>query len=239
MSRVAVVPFLLAVAAVALGGGPDAPSHGRPFFMPEAERARIRGLIEKEPWAKEELARLRAAAEKGDGFQAAFLYALDGDASLIPTAAKWLLGQFGPKAWSVKRARDAFSNPDFFKGGQPHLADVYYQIDVGGFVAFDWAYNGLDPADRKAIQEGIVDHARFRIRCMDRWSQTANLVFKPTFVVAMAGLATGDAECLQWGFHREPRHGNGLATALASTLSLSQRERGKGVYPQQPRRVPT
>lgn len=209
MKRGMVASLLLALAGWAPGAQKDAPAHGRPFFMPAAERERIRALLGKEAWAKEELARLRAAAEKGDGYAAAFLYALDGDASRIPVAAKWLLGQFGPKAWFVRRARDAFANPDFFKGGQPHLADVYYQIDVRPFVAFDWAYNGLEPADRQAIEEGIRDHARFRMRAMDRWSQTPNLVFKPTFVVAMAGLATQDAECLAWGFHREPRHGNG------------------------------
>jgi len=209
VSKAGLLLVTVTAAAWAWGGGKDAPSHGRPFFMPAAERARIRALVEEEPWAKEELAGLNAAAEKGDGYAAAFLYALDGDARRIPIATKWLLGQFGPSAWFVKRARDAFANPEFFKGGQPHLADVYYQIDVRAFVAFDWVCNGLDPADRKALQDGIVDHARFRIRAMDRWSQTPNLVFKPTFVVAMAGLATQDAECLQWGFHREPRHGNG------------------------------
>jgi len=209
MSRTAAVPFLLLVAGWALGGQQDAPSHGRPLFMPQAERNRIHALIEREAWAREELAGLSTAAAKGDGYAAALLYALAGDARQVPVATKWLLGQFGPQAWFVKRAREAFANPDFFKGGQPNLADVYYQIDVRPFVAFDWVHSGLDPADRKAIQEGIVDHARFRIRAMDRWSQTPNLVFKPTFVVAMAGLATQDAECLQWGFHREPRHGSG------------------------------
>ncbi|MFW6107159.1 MAG: hypothetical protein ACOC8A_00565 [bacterium] len=177
--------------------------------MPRAERARILALVEREPCAKAELARLRAAAEKGDGYSAAFLYALEGDSRLIPVTTRWLLKRFGPKAWFVRRARDAFADPDFFEGGQPHLADVYYQIDVRPFVAFDWAYTGLDPADRKTIEAGILDHARFRIRAMDRWSQTPNLVFKPTYVVAMVGLATQDAECLQWGFRRQPRHGNG------------------------------
>jgi len=209
MNRAAALLCLLLVARWTLGGEKDAPSHGRPFFIPKAERDRIHALIEREAWAKEECARAKAAAAKGDGFQAAFLYALDGDAAVIPAASKWLLGQFGPNAWFVKRARDAFADPSFFKGGQPGIPDVYYQIDVRPFVAFDWVYNGLDPADRKAIQEGIVDHARFRIRSMDRWSQTPNLVFKPTFVVAMAGLATQDAECMRWGFHREPRHGSG------------------------------
>jgi hypothetical protein len=42
---------------------------------------------------------------------------------------------------------------------------------------------------------------------MDRWTQTANLVFKPTFMVAMAGLALNDPEMIQWGFFRTKPHG--------------------------------
>jgi hypothetical protein len=54
MRQAATTCLLLAtVVGRALGGQPDAPSHGRPFFMPQAERARIQALVEKEPWARQ------------------------------------------------------------------------------------------------------------------------------------------------------------------------------------------
>ena len=55
------------------------------------ERERIRGLIATEGWAKLEYARVKAAADKGDGFWAAFLFALDGDAKYLATAKNDLL----------------------------------------------------------------------------------------------------------------------------------------------------
>ena len=51
----------------------------RPYFMPPAERDRLHDQILKEAWAKADLARLKTAASTGDGFAAAFLYALDRD----------------------------------------------------------------------------------------------------------------------------------------------------------------
>jgi hypothetical protein len=56
-----------------------AQAHERPYFMPPVERDRLHGLISKEAWAKADHARLTRAASTGDGFAAAFLYALDGD----------------------------------------------------------------------------------------------------------------------------------------------------------------
>jgi hypothetical protein len=35
------------------------------------------------------------------------------------------------------------------------------------------------------------------MRCVDRWTQTANLVFKPTATVALAGLAIEDQEAIR------------------------------------------
>src|SRR5215510_15539988 len=40
------------------------------------------------------------------------------------------------------------------------------------------------------------------MRAMDRWTQTPNLVFKPTSTVALAGLATDNKELIEWGFRR-------------------------------------
>ncbi|HUS92446.1 MAG TPA: heparinase II/III family protein [Phycisphaerae bacterium] len=204
-----------ALAAVLLGAAglsaaqPDAPSHGRPFLMPRRERDRIRKLIAAEEWARAEHERARSAAAKGDGYQAALLYALDGDANRVPTATSWLMKRLGPQASWVRQYAASLADPNHFKAGMPHLANVYYDIDVSGLVAFDWVHRGLADADRKAIREGILTLARYRMRAMDRWTQTANLVFKPTFYVAVAGLVTGDRECLDWGFHRKRRPGGG------------------------------
>ena len=51
---------------------PAAPVHGRPFLMPPTERQRLRNLVERETWAREEYEQTRKAAAGGDGFAAAF-----------------------------------------------------------------------------------------------------------------------------------------------------------------------
>lgn len=178
--------------------------------MPTKERERIRALAAKEDWAKAEYGRIKAAAAKGDGYLAAFLYALEGDAKYLPAARKLLLDRYGPEAYWVKEYRKRLANPDYFKAGQPGIPDVYYDIDITGLTAFDWVYNGLNAGDRKTIEDGILTWARFKMRCMDRWTQTPNLVFKPTFMVAMTGLVTQDRECLEWGFRRQKPWGGGL-----------------------------
>src|SRR5579871_3032808 len=90
MSRLAkLVLASLLIAAPARSEEPparDAPSHGRPYFLPPAERERIRGLIAHEAWAKGNYAWLQGSAAQGNGFHAAFLYALDGDAKYLPAA---------------------------------------------------------------------------------------------------------------------------------------------------------
>ena len=60
--------------------------------MPPVERQRIRGLIAREEWAKQEYEQLTKKAEGGDGYAAAFLFALQRDAKYVPAATKWLLG---------------------------------------------------------------------------------------------------------------------------------------------------
>ena len=169
--------------------------------MPLAERERLHELISKEAWAKADHARLTGAASKGDGFAAAFLYGLDGDSNDAAIAQRWLLGKYGQKAYWTVRAAERL-NGDFFKGGQVGIPEIYYDIDLSGYLAFDWAYNGLEPAARKEIEDGIVLWSRYKMRAMDRWTQTANLVFKPTATVAFAGLATDNKELIDWGFRR-------------------------------------
>ncbi len=183
------------------------PSHERPYFMPDAERDRIGKLIRTQPWAKTEYERIQAEAEKGDGFWAGFLYALDGDAKHLDAARKFLLSSFGADAFNVRYYAERMADPDHFKTGSPHLATVYYHLDYRPLVVFDWVYRGLSDEDRKLLEHGIGVYAEYRMRAMDRWTQTPNLVFKPTFMVAMAGLALQNEKMLQWGLFRTKPHG--------------------------------
>src|SRR5205809_484312 len=77
----------------------DAPAHPRPFFMPKTERERILTTIKAEPWAKAERDRVKVLADKGDGYWAAFLYALEGDAKHLETARKALLARYDAKSY--------------------------------------------------------------------------------------------------------------------------------------------
>ena len=181
----------------------DAPSHGRPFFMPDKERTRLRQLIGTQEWAKADYTRIQESARNGDGFLAALLYALDGDPVYAPIAQKWLLGKFGADSSTTRRARGALDNPEFFKAGVPHLSDVFYDTDFSPYLAFDWAYGGLEPAARQEIRDGISAFMHFKMRSMDRWTQTPNLVFKPTSIVAFAGLAIQQREVIDWGLYRK------------------------------------
>ena len=138
-------------------------------------------------------------AAGGDGYAAAFLYAFQRDAEHVPAATKWLLAEYGPHAYWVKKYNEALADPEHFKGGQRDLANVYYHIDTQRIIAFDWAYDGLAPDDRRAIRDGLLTCARYRIRAMDRWTQTPNLVFKPTYVVALTGLVTRDSPVFGMG----------------------------------------
>ncbi len=204
LASIGMVIFAVLAVSVVLAQADDGPAHGRPFFMPEQERTRIRQLIAGHQWAKADYARIREVARKGDGFLAAFLYALDGDSLYVPVAQKWLLEKFGTNAGTTRRARGALDNPEFFKAGVPHLSDVFYDTDFNPYVAFDWMYTALEPAARREIQDGISAFMHFKMRCMDRWTQTPNLVFKPTAVVAFAGLALQERALIDWGLYRKP-----------------------------------
>ena len=56
------------------------------------------------------------------------------------------------------------------------------------------------------------------MKAMDRWSQTPNLVFKPTFMVATAGLATGNKQMTDWGFFRRPSSSLGGYFSVLNTM---------------------
>jgi hypothetical protein len=179
----------------------SAQGHKRPYFMPPSEREFLHDLILKQSWARTDYERLREVASKGDGLAGAFLYALDGDVQGATIAQQWLLGKYGKGAYWTVRAAERL-NSDFFKGGQVGIPEVYYDTDISGYLAFDWAHDGLTVAARKEIEEGIVLWSRYKMRAMDRWTQTANLVFKPTSTVALAGLATENSDLIEWGFRR-------------------------------------
>jgi len=60
-------------------------------------------------------------------------------------------------------------------------------------------------AARQEIRDGISAFMHFKMRSMDRWTQTPNLVFKPTSIVAFAGLAIQQREVIDWGLYRKPQ----------------------------------
>ncbi len=186
----------------------DAPSHARPYFMPSSERQRICSLIEKDTWAEAEHERVKKLAES-DGYYAAFLCAVDDDMTHLPIAREYLLGYARNGGDLGPNRRKQLADANFFKAGQPWLGDVYYGLNIKHMVAYDWVYNGLTDEERKMIEDGILASAKFRMRAMDRWSQTPNLMFKPTFMVAFAGLVTQNREAIQWGFYRRPGSGQG------------------------------
>lgn len=169
--------------------------------MPESEKTRIRQLIQSHQWAAEAYDTVTEKAEK-DGYWAAFLYAMEGDEKYLTIARDWLT-QYSEKGGDLgKRALEA--DDAFFEGGQPWLGDVYYRVDTNPLLAYAWIWKWLSEAERAAIEFGIMTSARFRMNAMDRWTQTANLVFKPTYMVAVAGLVTGNPELIDWGFYRKP-----------------------------------
>jgi len=159
--------------------------------MPEWKRTEILELISEEDLAEAAHERFKQKAGQGDGYAAAFLYALNGDAKHLETARQWLL-DWPRKAGYVRHYRKRLNTPNSIKAGQPWLGDVYYDLNITQMVAYDWLYAGLDDRSRKAIEDGILVGGRFWKRCMDRWTQTPNLVFKPTFMAALAGLVTQD-----------------------------------------------
>ena len=86
----------------------------------------------------------------------------------------------------------------------PHLSDVFYDTDFSPYVAFDWVYNGLEPAARQEIQEGISAFMHFKMRCMDRWTQTPTWCSNPPPSWRSPGWPLRSEEVIDWGFYRKP-----------------------------------
>ena len=189
------------VGAAAFGDVPPIkPSRGRPFFMPESKRKEILELIRTQAWAKDSYEALKAAARgkrpgSGDGFAAAFLYALEGDPADAATAEQWLMSIRGKPSHHRQRLED----PDFWKGGQTmQMSEIHYGTDPSHYVAFDWAYNGLSEAARKAVYQGLLDETQYRMKWLDTWRYTPNLEFKPLYMAAFGGLTLQDSNALRY-----------------------------------------
>ncbi len=199
-----VLAWLLAVTPAGFAAEPPAlpTPQARPFMFNDEHLARVRRLIATEPWAAEEYRRVQHLAAQGDGYWAAFLYALDHDSRQLTTAREWLL-KYGRRGGDLQRPASR-TDPGFFAGPRPWLGDVYYRIDDRPLIAYDWLYEALTTAERAEIEGGILASARYRMGAVDHWPQTPNLVFKPGYMVALAGLVTGDAQSTQWGFFRHP-----------------------------------
>ena len=95
----------------ACAGDTDSPSHARPFFMPEWKRTEILELISEEDLAEAAHERFKQKAGQGDGYAAAFLYALNGDAKHLETARQWLL-DWPRKAGYVRHYRKRLNTPN-------------------------------------------------------------------------------------------------------------------------------
>lgn len=186
------------------------PSHARPFFMTERKREEIRELVRTQPWAKEAYEAMKSAARgkkpgAGDGFSAAFLYALEGDPGDALTAQNWLMSLRGKPG----KFRQYLDDAEFWKAGQTmQMSEIHYGTDPSVYVAFDWAYNGLSDEARKAIGQGLLDEVRFRMRWLDTWRYSPNLEFKPLYMAAFGGLALQDPDALKYLLGRVEHHGS-------------------------------
>ena len=212
-----VLSYLIADICFAVTISELKPVHPRPFLLPENEKKHITNLTENEAWAKQEWQNLQQKAKAGDGYSAAFLYALTNETEYLQTAKTWLL-DFTKKGADLG-GRALKVNDDFFDQGMPWLGDVFYRTNTQYLEAYDFIYNGLSEAEKSIILTGINASADFRVKSMDAWWQTANLVFKPTSMVAIAGLVTQNPRYLDWGFFRKPNSSvGGYFSALETML---------------------
>jgi len=201
----------LAIVATASAELPAvSPSRGRPFFMTDEKRSEIRELVRTRDWARESYEALKNAARgkkpgSGDGFAAAFLYALEGDPADALTAQNWLMSERGKPGHHRRHLDD----PDYWKGGQNMgVSEIHYGVAPRIYVAFDWAYSGMSEEARRAVYQGLLDEARFRMKWLDTWRYTPNLEFKPLYMAAFAGLALQDSDALKFLLGRVERHGS-------------------------------
>ena len=67
-SRVVITLLILTLTcgSIVLAQANDAPARGRPFFMPEKERTRIRQLIATQEWAKADYRAVANQRRQGD-----------------------------------------------------------------------------------------------------------------------------------------------------------------------------
>ena len=179
------------------------PVHSRPYLLSETHKDRLLKLIEEKSWAQENFRQIKASADEGDGYSAAFLYALTNEQRYFETASNWLLEVARRGGDLGHRALEA--DDEFFKQGMPWLGDVFYNLDTRPLRAFDYLYTDLSPTQRKQIRTGLAASANFRKNSMDTWWQTPNLVFKPTSMVAIHGLLTQDPTFIDWGFFGQSR----------------------------------
>ena len=99
------------------------------------------------------------------------------------------------------------------------MGDIFYKIGAEKIIAFDYLHDALSAGDRRTIRDGLLVNARYRMKAMDAWWHTPNLVFKPTFAVALTGLVTRDRECLEWGFRRTKPHGPHLGGYFTCSIT--------------------
>ena len=157
-----------------------------------------------------------ALGGQGQGTPAAYLDAGGRGPDKFAETRDRLLA-YGRKGGDLgKRALEA--DDAFFAQGQPWLGDVYYKTDIGPMLDYLRIKHRLTPAERRVIEDGIRASARFRMRAMDRWNHTPNLVLKPTYMVAVAGLAIDDPELIEWGLHREMKAGRGGYLAMVEKM---------------------
>jgi len=183
---------------------PIVPAHGRPFFMPEEKRREVLDLVATQPWANERKQEMEAAAVNRDGRAAAFLFALEGNPVHAAIAEQWLMGLRG----TPKKHRELLDDPSYWRRGQPTNPEIHYRTSPDHYVAFDWVYRGLSPDGRRAIEQGLLDEARFRMKWLDTWRYTPNLEFKPLFMAAFAGLTLQEPASLAFLQGRTERHGS-------------------------------
>ena len=135
----------------------------RPYFMPPAERDRLHDQILKQAWAKADLARLENCR-----FHWRWLCrSISLRAERRPQGRRYRAKLAVRKVWQEGdggvRATDRL-NSEFFKGGQADIAEVYYDTDLSGYLAFDWAYKGLEATaarrSRKASSLVALQDAR-------------------------------------------------------------------------------
>ena len=185
-----------------------APSHGRPFFMPEWRRQQILQLKQKEAWAQKAYGEAQRAALAGDMFWAGFLYALERKEEYAKIAGEALRRSAGRDAIGWWRSFDERIDWQSDRIQWPWMAPVWYDVDVKPYVVYDWIHDALSDGLREDIHEGLRFTAEVRMRVLDTRSYTPNLLFKPMFMVAFAALTLQDEDLMQWAFRRTQRQGN-------------------------------